>query len=778
MEQILINTEWRRIAVKPYGLIKLQNLSVLGGAVVTVHIGNIPLVDTGGFVLKDDNIFETIIADDDIYVKANKTASIAYQYTPMERKYPFYTNITTHDERVVNGSTSFEVVGMHTLVVQNIGTTVLKMALNPADNTDGQGFTLEPNKHIGFDLISNTTCRIYGNGKVSTLITSLINREAVRGPIGLTGPAGPKGDRGDTGATGAIGPKGDKGDRGLTGPQGPQGVQGIKGDKGDTGEKGATGNTGPKGDTGAQGIKGFDGLSAYEIAIKNGYVGTESEWIESVKGVKGDKGDKGDQGEVGPIGPQGLTGLTGPVGPRGATGPVGPIGPEGPQGIQGVKGEKGDTGSIGLTGPQGSPGPKGDMGIQGPMGERGPIGLTGKPGAIGPKGLSAYEVWLTMGHTGTENDFYNWIGTLVQLPAGLFNRPIHLGTTNLNIHTSPNIYYQDANANTSSALNYPTNQAGSLMVLRSAGVTQIYCVYNSSRMFIRSVYGGTWTAWHEMYGTHNFSPGNYYTKTETNNLLNGKANSSHGNHVPGTEAANNSRFLRNDNTWQTVTPGNIGAYTKDEVDNGLAGKLDNSHNNASTHKNWGEFSTNGGQDFMGRGKRCLVATTGNLIINYAADFTAVDIQSNLYTTRAYNAVYNDYAEYFPKRLGYVTEPGDIIAIDMNSDDENYILADIDNSVVVGVHTDEYAYLIGGEQAPEGEDQSKYNEDRYIPIGLAGRLKVKFKGIAKKGTRVVASNIPGVGREYNPRLDSTKDIIGVIVENNNEEGIRRIRMLIK
>ena len=44
-----------------------------------------------------------------------------------------------------------------------------------------------------------------------------------------------------------------------------------------------------------------------------------------------------------------------------------------------------------------------------------------------------------------------------------------------------------------------------------------------------------------------------------NSALAGKAASSHGNHVPTTETANNARFLRNDNTWQTVTPANIGA---------------------------------------------------------------------------------------------------------------------------------------------------------------------------------------------------------------------------
>lgn len=53
-----------------------------------------------------------------------------------------------------------------------------------------------------------------------------------------------------------------------------------------------------------------------------------------------------------------------------------------------------------------------------------------------------------------------------------------------------------------------------------------------------------------------------YTKTETNDLLKNKANVSHGNHVPSLETANNARFLRNDNTWSTVTPANIGAPTK------------------------------------------------------------------------------------------------------------------------------------------------------------------------------------------------------------------------
>lgn len=47
-----------------------------------------------------------------------------------------------------------------------------------------------------------------------------------------------------------------------------------------------------------------------------------------------------------------------------------------------------------------------------------------------------------------------------------------------------------------------------------------------------------------------------YIKSKTDSIY---AKVSHGNHVPTTETANNSKFLRNDNTWQTVTPKNIGA---------------------------------------------------------------------------------------------------------------------------------------------------------------------------------------------------------------------------
>ena len=44
------------------------------------------------------------------------------------------------------------------------------------------------------------------------------------------------------------------------------------------------------------GEKGQNGLSAYEVAVKNGFVGTESQWLESLKGASGEDGKNGTDG--------------------------------------------------------------------------------------------------------------------------------------------------------------------------------------------------------------------------------------------------------------------------------------------------------------------------------------------------------------------------------------------------------------------------------------------------------------------------------------------------
>ena len=61
---------------------------------------------------------------------------------------------------------------------------------------------------------------------------------------------------------------------------------------------------------------GKDGLSAYEIAVKNGFKGTEQEWLASLVGSPGPQGPQGIQGDAGPRGEKGEKGDTGDPGPQ------------------------------------------------------------------------------------------------------------------------------------------------------------------------------------------------------------------------------------------------------------------------------------------------------------------------------------------------------------------------------------------------------------------------------------------------------------------------------
>ena len=183
-----------------------------------------------------------------------------------------------------------------------------------------------------------------------------------QGPAGPEGPEGPQGPQGPAGPQGPEGPQGDDGksayqiavDNGYVGTE-TAWIASLKGDKGDTGAQGPKGDKGadgtmtfadlteeqkeslrgPHGIQGPKGDNGSAGKSAYQIAVDNGYVGTESEWVAS---LKGDKGDTGAQG------PQGIQGEKGPKGDKGDTGDQGPQGEQGPQGIQGEQGPAGADG--------------------------------------------------------------------------------------------------------------------------------------------------------------------------------------------------------------------------------------------------------------------------------------------------------------------------------------------------------------------------------------------------------------------------------------------------
>jgi hypothetical protein len=111
------------------------------------------------------------------------------------------------------------------------------------------------------------------------------------------------------------------------------------------------------------------GKSAYDVAVENGFVGSEIEWIASLIGPVGPAGTQGEPGIAGPAGPPGVPGQPGIAG---APGPPGSIGPAGPAGIQGEPG---------IAGPPGSAGPAGEPGQPGVAGPPGPPGAPGANGS-------------------------------------------------------------------------------------------------------------------------------------------------------------------------------------------------------------------------------------------------------------------------------------------------------------------------------------------------------------------------------------------------------------
>ncbi|WP_387463151.1 pyocin knob domain-containing protein [Photorhabdus sp. RM323S] len=88
----------------------------------------------------------------------------------------------------------------------------------------------------------------------------------------------------------------------------------------------------------------------------------------------------------------------------------------------------------------------------------------------------------------------------------IFNgQAVYLGDkANLDNYKTPGIYYQDYNLHAQNGANYPESLAGSLVVLKAAGIIQRYFVYNSSRIYTRSQYSNLpWTSWAREYNTLN-----------------------------------------------------------------------------------------------------------------------------------------------------------------------------------------------------------------------------------------------------------------------------------
>lgn len=147
------------------------------------------------------------------------------------------------------------------------------------------------------------------------------------------------------------------------------------------------------------------------------------------------------------------------------------------------------------------------------------------------------------------------------------------------------------------------------------------------------------------------------------------------------------------------------------------------------------------------GKTTNTLSTGNTMY-YNGDFQAF---------RVMNAVWNDYAEFF--KADGEWDYGDII--ELNPITGNFRRAQSEDSVlVVGVASNTYGSIVGGEETTIEENLKKY-----IPIGLMGRVNVKVKGKIKAGDLISMSDEPGIGKKSDGKVGT---VIGKALLSSSAE----------
>ena len=148
--------------------------------------------------------------------------------------------------------------------------------------------------------------------------------------------------------------------------------------QGQRGEQGVAGRDGVRGTNGLNGTNGTNGISAYQVAVQNGFVGSAEAWLASMKGDAGAKGLDGGDGWSPVFKTEDYQGgsylkivdWVGGTGEKPVT--LGYVSNEGIVSTVAVatnlKGDIGITGAKGETGEKGEKGDKGDRGFDGATG--------------------------------------------------------------------------------------------------------------------------------------------------------------------------------------------------------------------------------------------------------------------------------------------------------------------------------------------------------------------------------------------------------------------------
>ena len=151
---------------------------------------------------------------------------------------------------------------------------------------------------------------------------------------------------------------------------------------------------------GLKGDKGDDGLSAYQIAVINGYKGSQAEWLASLVGATGLKGEKGNPGKDFKI-VKTFPSIAAMNGDGFSDGDFTMIASDVNDPDDGKLYVWNGTGFTYIADLSGSQGIKGDTGKTGEKGD---------PGEQGEQGISAYQIAVNAGFSGSVNQ---WLESLV-----------------------------------------------------------------------------------------------------------------------------------------------------------------------------------------------------------------------------------------------------------------------------------------------------------------------------------------------------------------------------
>lgn len=149
--------------------------------------------------------------------------------------------------------------------------------------------------------------------------------------------------------------------------------------------------------------------------------------------------------------------------------------------------------------------------------------------------------------------------------------------------------------------------------------------------------------------------------------------------------------------------------------------------------------------------------------NGALNVASLSAEGDITAKRVFNAVWNDYAELYRKEdPGQEVDPGTVIAKVPGRHHAYAPVTEKSRHLVVGVCSDSYGHLLGGDQTSIDE-----NLRNFIPVALAGRVLVKVvKGIAiNEGDLMVASSVEGRAMPCTNRQEQSGTIIGKSLESS-------------